>query len=154
MKPNQERFANCAETFLATTKGWEILERDYEGFDFVALDKEGETVHFIKTAYRTADAVGFPDEHESLQSEERKAFENAAIKSSLTKAKTSLMALFAGQISQLSNYPIAKRYSACTQTFRWGGSDGNPYPTKTQSTQLLLDFHRRKAVGCDTPSFI
>ena len=80
MKPNQERFANCAETFLATTKGWEILERNYEGFDFVALDKEGETVHFIKTAYRTADAVGFPDEHESLQSEERKAFESAAIK--------------------------------------------------------------------------
>lgn len=80
MKPNQERFANCAETFLATTKGWEILDRDYEGFKFVALDKEGETVHFIKTAYRTANAVGFPDENASLQSEKRKAFENAAIK--------------------------------------------------------------------------
>lgn len=80
MKPSQERFANCAETFLTTNKGWEILERDYEGFDFVALDKEGDTVHFIKTAYRTADAVGFPDEHNSLQSEERKAFESAAIK--------------------------------------------------------------------------
>lgn len=87
MKLNQERFANCAETFLATTKGWEILERDYEGFDFVALDKEGETVHFIKTAYRTANAVGFPDENASLQSEKRKAFENAAIKFFSNKGK-------------------------------------------------------------------
>lgn len=79
MKPNKERFANYAETFLTTNKGWEILERDYEGFNFVALDKEGETVHFIKMAYRTDNAVGFPDEHSSLQSEERKAFEKAAI---------------------------------------------------------------------------